>query len=76
MNRRKFLKLAIYGGAGDYWEDELKIDATFSCSDENECRILLAHNPDSVDTAFNTSLSLVLSGPLVVRIMPQIKMAV
>lgn len=27
-----------------------------------ECRVLLAHNADSVDTAFNTSLSLVLSG--------------
>jgi len=50
------------GGAGDYWEDELEIDKAFSCSDENECRVLLAHNPDSVDTEFNTSLSLVLSG--------------
>lgn len=52
----------LIGGAGDYWEDELKIDKTFSCFDQNECRVLLAHNPDSVDTAFKTSLSLVLSG--------------
>ncbi len=52
----------LIGGAGDYWEDELNIDKTFSCSDESECRILLSHNPDSVDTVFNTSLSLVLSG--------------
>ena len=52
----------LIGGAGDYWEDELKIDEAFSCSDENECRILLAHNPDSVDTEFKTPLSLVLSG--------------
>ena len=52
----------IIGGAGDYWEDELKIDKTFSCSDENECRVLLAHNPDSIDAEFKTSLSLVLSG--------------
>ena len=52
----------LIGGAGDYWEDELKIDKAFSCFDQNECRVLLAHNPDSVDTAFNTSLSLVLSG--------------
>ncbi len=50
------------GGAGDYWEDDLAIDKTFSCSDENECRVLLAHNPDSVDTNFSTPLSLVLSG--------------
>ena len=52
----------LIGGAGDYWEDELNIDKTFSRSDESECRILLSHNPDSVDTVFNTSLSLVLSG--------------
>jgi len=52
----------LIGGAGDYWEDELKIDETFSCSDENECRVLLSHNPDSVDTDFETPLSLVLSG--------------
>ncbi len=52
----------LIGGAGDYWEDELKIDKVFSCSDENECRLLLSHNPDSVDTEFNTPLSLVLSG--------------
>lgn len=52
----------LIGGAGDYWEDELKIDMAFSCSNENECRLLLSHNPDSVDTEFNTPLSLVLSG--------------
>ena len=52
----------LIGGTGDYWEDELLIDKTFSCSDENECRLLLSHNPDSVDTIFNTPLSLVLSG--------------
>lgn len=52
----------LIGGAGDYWEDELKIDETFSGSDESECRLLLSHNPDSVDTEFNTPLSLVISG--------------
>jgi predicted MPP superfamily phosphohydrolase len=52
----------LIGGAGDYWEDELKIDQTFSCSDENECRLLLSHNPDSVDSEFTMPLSLVLSG--------------
>jgi predicted MPP superfamily phosphohydrolase len=52
----------LIGGAGDYWEDELKIDKAFSCFDQNECRVLLAHNPDSVDTEFKTSLSLVISG--------------
>lgn len=52
----------LIGGAGDYWEDELKIDEVFSCSDENDTRVLLSHNPDSVDTEFETPLSLVLSG--------------
>ena len=52
----------LIGGAGDYWEDELKIDQVFACSDEKDCRLLLSHNPDSVDTNFNTPLSLVISG--------------
>lgn len=52
----------LIGGAGDFWGDELKIDKVFSGSDQDDCRILLSHNPDSVDTAFRTPLSLVLSG--------------
>ncbi len=52
----------VIGGAGDLWEDNLQIDAAFRDTDEKDCRILLAHNPDSVDTQFNTPLSLVLSG--------------
>ena len=52
----------LIGGAEDYWEDELGIDRAFACSDEDECRVLLAHNPDTVDTAFTTRLSLVVSG--------------
>jgi predicted MPP superfamily phosphohydrolase len=52
----------VIGGAGDYWEDELKVDDSFSCTDEKDCRILLSHNPDSVDTKFTTPISLVLSG--------------
>ena len=52
----------ILGGSGDYWYDRLDIDRTFSCSDEKDCRILLSHNPDAIDTQFDTPLSLVLSG--------------
>ena len=52
----------IIGGAGDYWEDKLMIDKCFSSTDEGDCRILLTHNPDSVDTKFDTPLSLILSG--------------
>ncbi|NNK96495.1 MAG: metallophosphoesterase [Desulfobacterales bacterium] len=52
----------IIGGAGDYWEDKLEIDNAFTFSEENDCKLLLSHNPDSVDTQYNTSLSLVISG--------------
>lgn len=52
----------IIGGSGDYWYDRLDIDKTFSCSDERDCRILLSHNPDAIDTQFDTPISLVMSG--------------
>ena len=52
----------VLGGAGDYWEDELGIDTAFASSDEHDYRILLAHNPDSADSTFQTPLSLVISG--------------
>ncbi|MEQ1637283.1 MAG: metallophosphoesterase [Methylococcales bacterium] len=52
----------VLGGAGDFWGDQLKIDGAFSGTDPHDCKILLAHNPDSVDTEFTTPLSLVLSG--------------
>ena len=52
----------LIGGCGDYWGDELKIDKAFFCSDEKDCRLLLSHNPDSVDTQFDTPLSLVICG--------------
>ena len=52
----------IIGGAGDYWEDDLKIDQCFSSTEEGDCRILLTHNPDSADTEFDTPVSLILSG--------------
>jgi predicted MPP superfamily phosphohydrolase len=52
----------VIGGTGDYWEDELNIDRCFSTSDDGDCRILLTHNPDAVDTVFETPLSLILSG--------------
>jgi len=52
----------VFGGAGDFWTDSLLIDHAFANSEENDCRILLAHNPDSVDTSFKTPLALVVSG--------------
>lgn len=52
----------IVGGAGDLWEDELNIDAAFINSKSNDCRILLSHNPDSIDQNFTTKISLTLCG--------------
>lgn len=52
----------VIGGAGDFWGDHLNIDQAFAASDASDCRILLAHNPDSVDSDFKTPLSLTLSG--------------
>ena len=50
------------GGAGDYWEDNIDIDRAFARSEEGACRILLAHNPDTVDTEYTAKVSLTLSG--------------
>lgn len=52
----------VFGGAGDLWEDDLNIDKAFAEFPGDECRILLSHNPDSVDQRFNTEISLVISG--------------
>lgn len=51
------------GGAGDLWEDELKIDETFSGIDENDFKIVLAHNPDTADRReIKTKIDLYISG--------------
>ncbi len=59
---RKGKERLVIGGAGDYWEDTLNIDSTFRNSSSGDCRILLSHNPDSVDSTFNTKISLTLCG--------------
>lgn len=50
------------GGAGDYWEDELGIDRAFQNVPPRDCKILLAHNPDTADTGFQTRIDLMISG--------------
>jgi predicted MPP superfamily phosphohydrolase len=50
------------GGAGDYWEDEIGIDRAFEGVPKQECKILLAHNPDSIDTNYETRLDLTIAG--------------
>ena len=50
------------GGTGDLWEDDVRVDRTFEGVPEQECKILLAHNPDTADTGFTTRIDLMLSG--------------
>ena len=50
------------GGAGDFWEDKPGIDRAFKGVADGDTKILLAHNPDTVDTAYHTRINLVISG--------------
>jgi len=49
-------------GAGDLWEDQRNLDFMLSRIPDPECRIVLAHNPDSADTAFSKRVDLMISG--------------
>lgn len=50
------------GGAGDLWTDEINIDKAFQGVPDNECKIVLAHNPDTADMDFATKVDLMISG--------------
>jgi hypothetical protein len=50
------------GGSGDLWEDALGIDEAFRETPPEECKVLLCHNPDAVDTSFQTEIDLVMAG--------------
>ncbi len=49
-------------GAGDLWEDHVSLDELLSGVPEDECRIVLAHNPDTADSGFSARVDLMLSG--------------
>ncbi len=49
-------------GAGDLWEDHKDLDEILRPIPEGDCRIVLAHNPDTADTSFNSRVDLFLSG--------------
>lgn len=49
-------------GAGDLWEDHVSVDELCAGVPERECKILLAHNPDTADTKYAVRVDLVLSG--------------
>jgi predicted MPP superfamily phosphohydrolase len=50
------------GGCGDYTEDEIGMDKAFRNVPPNDCKIVLAHNPDTADTLFRTRVDLIISG--------------
>lgn len=50
------------GGSGDFYEDAVGIDAAFQETPPNECKVLLCHNPDAIDTPYRTEIDLVIAG--------------
>ena len=49
-------------GAGDLWEDHRNLDHVLDDLPPSECRIVLAHNPDTADTPFASRVDLMISG--------------
>ena len=50
------------GGAGDLWTDYKSLDVLLRDIPETDCRIVLAHNPDSADIPHISRVDLMLSG--------------
>lgn len=49
-------------GAGDFMEDHRNLDDLLAGVPDSDCRIVLAHNPDTADTGFSTRVDLMISG--------------
>ncbi|NTW16947.1 MAG: metallophosphoesterase [Syntrophaceae bacterium] len=49
-------------GAGDFYEDHNNLDFILGKIPDPDCRIVLAHNPDSADTGFSKRVDLMISG--------------
>ena len=49
-------------GAGDLWEDHRSLDRVLSGVPASDCRIVLAHNPDTADTDFVSRVDLMIAG--------------
>ena len=50
------------GGCGDYMEDKIGLDLAFGNVPPGDCKIALAHNPDTADTFFKTRVDLMICG--------------
>lgn len=66
--RHKSVKISKDGedlwlaGAGDHFEDSLGIDKALKNVPPDNCKIVLAHNPDSADQMFRSTVDLFISG--------------
>ena len=49
-------------GAGDYESDHVDIDGLMASTPQTDCRIVLAHNPDSADTITGATPDLLIAG--------------
>jgi len=49
-------------GAGDLWADHRNLDGILGGVPDSDCRIVLAHNPDTADSEFSARIDLMISG--------------
>ncbi|NLG28819.1 MAG: metallophosphoesterase [Chloroflexi bacterium] len=49
-------------GAGDYWEDHRALDDLLDDLPTGDCRIVLAHNPDTADSDYAGRVDLMIAG--------------
>ena len=49
-------------GADDFWEDHKNLDTLLRGIPDTDCRIVLAHNPDSADTSYSSRIDLMIAG--------------
>lgn len=49
-------------GAGDLYEDHVNLDGLLSDLPDEDCKVVLAHNPDTADTDFAARVDLMVSG--------------
>jgi len=49
-------------GAGDLWEDHRGLDDLMRKIPVTDCRLVLAHNPDTADTDYSSRVDLMISG--------------
>ncbi len=51
-----------FAGGGDLLEDHFSLDKLLKNIPDDDCRIVLAHNPDSADTSYSSRVDLIISG--------------